>query len=91
MKRTDWIIGAWYHNPMMERSGNTKARYVRIYEADTQKFDSCTSFIYDEYILPNGYHGHHPLTQSNERYEEEMVLVPENIMNGIIMGLPYGI
>jgi hypothetical protein len=91
MKRTNWIIGAWYYNPMMERSGTTKARYVRIKKADTQLYLSCTSFIFDQYILPNGYHGHDPLSQSNGDYDTEMELVPETILKGILLGLPYGI
>jgi len=91
MKRKDWIIGAWYHNPMMERSGIIKARYVKIESFDTQKFESCTAFTFNEWIMPDGTWGDTPITQSNGDFDKEMVLVPENTINGILLGLPYGI
>jgi hypothetical protein len=70
---TDWEVGAWYHNPMMEEKGTTRARYVRIGSFDMEKFDTCTSFSFDMYIMPDGTVCSNPLTQSNGKYEDRMV------------------
>lgn len=78
-----YIKGEWYYNPMME-DNNTRHRvskipkWVRIdkVEHNENAGGDYRSFTFDAFITPDGEFVKTQKTQSNNEFEEAMVLVP---------------
>ena len=56
---SNFEIGAWYLNPMMELYGHVKARYTKVSEILIHAYDDDSSYrelLFDECVMPDGTH-----------------------------------
>lgn len=70
-------VGTWYFNPLMEKHGIIRCRWVRIRSIE-DRYTDALHLIFDMGIFPNGevhepdFTFGAPYTQSNGEYEAQM-------------------
>ena len=96
--RDDWVVGAWYYNPMMEAHGLSKARFTKLCRVEQGKFkntgrNGSSQLFFDEVVFPDGKHAilKEHLSQSNYDYENQMEIVEFEKIRPMILGDKFGI